>query len=419
MSTTKARIYWANAMFSRSDRDFNLSCAEQLRNLGYEVFLPQESSVNDGTSPSSTDIFTKDSVEILNSQVVVACLDQETIDAGVACEIGFSYANGIPVIGLYTDIRQFRLGISRMYKNLYVIGAIELLGGIVTSLGELEVALDKLLSYSNNNISVLDAEKNPFSLNANRYTEYIQELEGSYVPKWNARDVVNRWLQESQPRRILDFGCGTGELLKYISNEYADIECCGYDIAEPMIVHAEDPRNSDRLRFTPSWHQVEHFASEKPFDLVIMAFVLHDDFLPYETLNMIRQVIRAGGRIGIIDLSTWDLPNLCKALQKSLISPTVHDNRLDPAKIYKMGEFLGCRVVNPKIDSLKISFPSPDFIDQYFDIFGIYLGMDLPIGLNSKDITRNRQIVQNSLQKLAYPFDDYRTFISCLMETGN
>jgi dTMP kinase len=129
-----SQIYWANAIFSMADRLFNAQCAEVLRKAGYRVFLPQEAIVNtpiDESSPAAEDIFRVDTSAILDSQLLVACIDQETIDCGVACEIGVAFAYGIPIIGLYTDIRQYRKDRGQMYKNLYVVGAIESTGEIV------------------------------------------------------------------------------------------------------------------------------------------------------------------------------------------------------------------------------------------------------------------------------------------------
>ena len=106
MRITKRQIYWANALFTEADRRFNAYYVKRLREAGYDVFLPQEADVNEGILPTAEDIFRVDTTAVMNSCLLVACLDQETIDSGVACEIGLAYAFGIPIIGLYTDIRQ-------------------------------------------------------------------------------------------------------------------------------------------------------------------------------------------------------------------------------------------------------------------------------------------------------------------------
>jgi nucleoside 2-deoxyribosyltransferase len=142
-SVESKRIYWANALFSEADRRFNENCAEKLRAAGYSVFLPQETSMTFDKAPSNAEIFKVDTSEIQSADVLVACLDQFPIDSGVACEIGIAYASGIPIIGFYTDIRSKREGPGRMYKNQYVMGAIEASGEIVSNMDQLMQVISK------------------------------------------------------------------------------------------------------------------------------------------------------------------------------------------------------------------------------------------------------------------------------------
>ncbi len=136
------KIYWANALFSVADRKFNETAVERVRASGYSVFLPQE-AFSDDADPTNEEIFRIDTGELQSCDAVVACLDQFPIDSGVACEIGVAYGSNIPVIGLYTDIRAMREGPGRMYKNQYVLGAIEAFGEIVFSVDQLLEALPK------------------------------------------------------------------------------------------------------------------------------------------------------------------------------------------------------------------------------------------------------------------------------------
>ena len=130
------KIYWANALFSEADRKFNEVSVARVRAAGYTVFLPQE-AFSKNADPTNEEIFRVDTEELQSCDVVVACLDQFPEDSGVACEIGVAYGANIPVIGLYTDIRRYRTGSGRMYKNQYLLGAIEVNGEIVSSVDEL------------------------------------------------------------------------------------------------------------------------------------------------------------------------------------------------------------------------------------------------------------------------------------------
>lgn len=140
----RLKIYWANALFSQADRMFNEMCAKKLRDLGYEVFLPQETPMTFEIAPTNEKIFQVDTGAIRSCDVLVACIDQFPIDSGVACEIGVAYALGKSIIGLYTDIRARREGQGRMYKNQYVMGAIQSAGTIVYSIEDLINSLTEL-----------------------------------------------------------------------------------------------------------------------------------------------------------------------------------------------------------------------------------------------------------------------------------
>lgn len=137
-----ARVYWANSIFGEADRRFNADCVDALRRAGHSVLNPQENSFNAGDQePTAAEIFSGDTEQVRQCDVLVACIDQETIDAGVACEAGIAWALGKRLVGLYTDFRRYRQGDFSMYKNPYVVGCIQDRGVLVSSLQEL---LDEL-----------------------------------------------------------------------------------------------------------------------------------------------------------------------------------------------------------------------------------------------------------------------------------
>lgn len=149
------KCYLANGLFSISSRMFNEHIANQLRtNIeNIKLYLPQENeSINDKNSFANSEMIAKaDTDELLNSDVLIAVLDGDTIDAGVASEIGVFYTTGKPIIALYSDVRQFgasnkdkllalrEVGENQFhYINLYTSGLIKLSGGkIVNNINDL------------------------------------------------------------------------------------------------------------------------------------------------------------------------------------------------------------------------------------------------------------------------------------------
>ena len=132
------KIYWANSIFSDADRKFNIECVKRIRDEEFTVLNPQENEFNkSNTECSSSEIFNKDTKMIFECDLLIACIDQESIDSGVACELGIAWALNKTIMGLYTDFRQFRKGEGKMYKNPYVLGCIEDKGKLFNNLDDL------------------------------------------------------------------------------------------------------------------------------------------------------------------------------------------------------------------------------------------------------------------------------------------
>ena len=156
------KIYFANALFSQAELNYNAQLAAKIRQLDQTInlYLPQENdSINDKQAYADSKMIAQaDTEKLLASDLMVAVLDGLSIDNGVASEIGVAYAKEIPIIGLYTDTRQ--QGSSNQqklqalgqiaenqfhYVNLYTTGLIKLNGTIVNSEADLLEAVKKYL----------------------------------------------------------------------------------------------------------------------------------------------------------------------------------------------------------------------------------------------------------------------------------
>lgn len=144
------KIYFASPLFTQMELMFNESVVREIRERfpNFEVYLPQEQGeINDKSAyADSMKIAKMDTENLLESDLLIAVLDGQTIDAGVASEIGVAYQAGIKVIGYYSDSRQqgfdnqdkldalAQIGESQFsYVNLYTVGLIKLNGLIVNS----------------------------------------------------------------------------------------------------------------------------------------------------------------------------------------------------------------------------------------------------------------------------------------------
>lgn len=95
------KIYLAGPLFSTAERDFNARLAQLLRDLGHEIWLPQESAQ---ATMTPAQIFKEDVAGIDWAEVVVANMDGPDPDSGTCWECGYAYRKK-PIIVFRTDLR--------------------------------------------------------------------------------------------------------------------------------------------------------------------------------------------------------------------------------------------------------------------------------------------------------------------------
>ncbi len=118
-------IYIAGPLFNAHERSYLELIAAELEGSGYKCFLPHrdqsgiDKSELEGTNMSQTTkdkIFNADLTALKEADLTVALMTGQDIDSGTAAEIGFTYANGKPIIAITAYERRFR--------NLFVDGMI-------------------------------------------------------------------------------------------------------------------------------------------------------------------------------------------------------------------------------------------------------------------------------------------------------
>jgi len=95
------KIYLAGPLFSTAERDFNARLAQLLRDLGHEIWLPQES---EQATMTPAQIFNEDVAGIDWAEVVVANMDGPDPDSGTCWECGYAYRKK-PIVVFRTDFR--------------------------------------------------------------------------------------------------------------------------------------------------------------------------------------------------------------------------------------------------------------------------------------------------------------------------
>lgn len=104
----KTRIYFAAPLFTQAEWQWNSRLADALRELGMNIILPQKKAepMLKGEKPFDADrLFSLNTSEIENADIVLAILDQADPDSGTCWECGYAYKAGRPIVGLRTDFR--------------------------------------------------------------------------------------------------------------------------------------------------------------------------------------------------------------------------------------------------------------------------------------------------------------------------
>lgn len=94
-------IYLSAALFSVAERDFNGRLGRALEEAGFKVVLPQDFD----QWGDQSDLFNLNLSALASADAVLAVVDGTDVDSGVAWEMGYAFARGIPVISLRTDFR--------------------------------------------------------------------------------------------------------------------------------------------------------------------------------------------------------------------------------------------------------------------------------------------------------------------------
>ncbi|MCY2965599.1 MAG: methyltransferase domain-containing protein [Planctomycetota bacterium] len=117
-----------------------------------------------------------------------------------------------------------------------------------------------------------------------------QLYQGSHSFVWKLGASVVELLAPQSGERILDLGCGTGQLTAEIAKSGADV--VGIDNSAKMLDEAR--RNHPGIRFQQG--DARTFAVDEPFDALFSNAVLHWVKPPEQAVGRIHAAIKPGGR---------------------------------------------------------------------------------------------------------------------------
>jgi trans-aconitate 2-methyltransferase len=148
-----------------------------------------------------------------------------------------------------------------------------------------------------------------------------------------AGDLLNL-LTPKPGQRVLDLGCGTGQLTAQIVERGADV--LGIDRSAEMIEQAR--RNFPGIRFEQA--DATTFAVDAPFDAVFSNATLHWVRPPGAAVARVRAALKPGGRFVAEFGGRGNVGRVCDALRHALREVAGVDFcRLDPWYFPSVGEY--------------------------------------------------------------------------------
>jgi ubiquinone/menaquinone biosynthesis C-methylase UbiE len=121
-----------------------------------------------------------------------------------------------------------------------------------------------------------------------------------YRPLGGRDELRERALDVAEVRRgerVLELGCGTGGLTRKLLERGTSVTAV--DWSEPMLRSAR--RRAPGARFVRS--EITAYAPNAEYDLVLLAFVLHEVSLEDRALalGVARRALAKGGRVAVVD----------------------------------------------------------------------------------------------------------------------
>ncbi len=126
------------------------------------------------------------------------------------------------------------------------------------------------------------------------YTHVTRRLRG----KNRIRKFVDSYIRPHPWDRILDIGCGPGDLLNFLP----DVEYYGFDL-DPNYIEAARKRFGSRGTFLCRPVSRDAFSGSGSFDIIVAMGILHhlDDEEAGQLFDLAHQLLKPGGRLVTYD----------------------------------------------------------------------------------------------------------------------
>lgn len=156
--------------------------------------------------------------------------------------------------------------------------------------------------------------------------------------------IVLPLLKENNKLRILDIGCGTGQLVNEISKSYEDVNYLGIDVASNMISEAKNNNVKNKnIKFKNCG--IEKFNTKDKFDIIICTHAF-----PYfpnkeEILKKMYKMCNKNANVIIVNSSTNSLKDLIiNFFLKATTSKAKYLSIKEMKRLFEIVKFKVCNI---------------------------------------------------------------------------
>ncbi len=205
------------------------------------------------------------------------------------------------------------------------------------------------------------------------FSEISSSYDKNALVQQSASGVLLRMLDIGPEDSVLDVGCGTGAMLKELSQKTSG-RLVGIDPSSGMIEKAKQAAHDNNIRFYVA--SVEEFHPDEVFDAILCnsAFQWFPD--PVAAVTSCKRVMRKGAKMAIQAPARHDYsPNFVQATEHLLRAPETAaifsaftppwfflDTPEEYAELFVQG---GLTVKEARIDKVVTTYPA----EKVFDIF--------------------------------------------------
>ena len=189
---------------------------------------------------------------------------------------------------------------------------------------------------------------------------YYEKAAGSYDKQWEnyTRNSLKRLIAflpaSLEGKKILDFGCGTGELIKEILSHQPDLaKITGYDPVEEMLREAQKKMEQlpDHLQQKVRLQSHQDYGNE--FDFIVSSSVLHYLSEPREELLHLKSLLKERGTLVLLDYTKDSFLVKYFRWAVKLVDP-LHQQAYYPQQICELVEDAGFKCEDD--EEFRISF---------------------------------------------------------------